>query len=191
MNIGIILGSSREGRRGEKVANWVTQIALKRKDMKMELLDLKEWDLPIFNEPTPLGKLRGNFEDPKLQEWVQKISSFDGYVIVSPEYNHGYPAVLKNALDYVYDEMEKKPVGIVSYSIGPFGGVRMVEQLKMVILELDAIPLNQGLVFPKVGDAFDDNGEVIDELYIEKADEFFENLLWWTSTLKNGRESVD
>ena len=111
--IQIILGSTREGRNGEKVFKWITEIAKKNKNFEIETIDLKEWNLPMFNDPKP--PFMGEYSYDYTKKWSKKISEGDGYVIVTPEYNHGYSAALKNALDHLYKEWNNKPVAFVSY----------------------------------------------------------------------------
>jgi NAD(P)H-dependent FMN reductase len=108
----IILGSTREGRKGEKVAKWVHSVAASRSDLDIELVDLRDWSLPfVHNADTPAS---GKY-NVETQKWADKIAQADGFLIVTPEYNHGYPAVLKNALDHLYAEWNGKPVAFVSY----------------------------------------------------------------------------
>lgn len=178
LKIQIILGSTRTERRGEKVAQWVYKEAQKRKDFKTEFLDLKEWNLPFYDEPTP--KI--------AQKWCDKVREADGYIIVTPEYNHGYPAVLKNALDYPYEEWNRKPVGFVAYSTGRVGGARSVEQLKLVSIELQMVPMRQSVYVTKVKDAFDESGELTDPYYPKTITKLFDQLSWWAEALKKARE---
>jgi NAD(P)H-dependent FMN reductase len=102
MQLQIIVGSIREGRRAKPVADWVYQHAAKKPDCAVELVDLKDWNLPILNFVEP--PISGNYEDPLQRRWAEKIAQADGYVFISPEYNHGYTPALKNALDYIYGE---------------------------------------------------------------------------------------
>ena len=111
--IGIILGSTRPNRNGEQVARWVFDIASQRADAEFELVDLRDYPLPHLDEPMPPSL--GQYANDHTKEWAQKIVSFDGFVIVTPEYNHGTSGVLKNAIDYLYAEWNNKAVGFVSY----------------------------------------------------------------------------
>ena len=132
MQIDIILGSARSGRNGEAVARWVYQIAKQRSDAEFELVDIQEYDLPLLDEPMPPAM--GQYSKEHTKRWAAKIASFDGYVFVTPEYNHGPPGALKNAIDYLYAEWNNKVAGFVSY--GSAGGTRAVEQLRLVMAEL-------------------------------------------------------
>jgi NAD(P)H-dependent FMN reductase len=130
--IAIILGSTRPGRNGEAVAKWVRDIAQKRDDATFELVDLADFPLPHLDEPgSPVG---GGYQNEHTKAWSAKIAEFDGYVFVTPEYNHSTSGVLKNALDYLYDEWNNKAAAFVSY--GGVGGARAVEHLRLVASEL-------------------------------------------------------
>ena len=133
-HIQVILGSTRNGRLGDRVAAWFMGHASVRRDLTAELVDLRDWPLPFFDEPTP--PIRGGYANPAQRAWAAKVEAADGYVFVSPEYNHGYTAVLKNALDHLYAEWTYKPAGFVGYG-GLGGGIRAVEQLRQVVVELD------------------------------------------------------
>ena len=140
--IGIILGSTRPGRNGEQVAKWVYDIASRRKDAEFELVDLADYPLPHLDEPLPPSL--GQYQNDHTKEWAAKVASFDGYVMVTPEYNHGTSGVLKNALDYVYGEWNNKAVGFVSY--GAAGGARAAEHLRLVAGELQMADVRQQVV---------------------------------------------
>jgi NAD(P)H-dependent FMN reductase len=130
--IGIILGSTRPGRNGEAVAKWVYGIAQRRSDAEFELIDLKDHPLPHLDEPVPPSA--GRYSQEHTKAWAQKIGSLDGFVFVTPEYNHSTSGALKNAIDYLYAEWNNKAAGFVSY--GSAGGVRAVEHLRLVMAEL-------------------------------------------------------
>ncbi|MDT9691065.1 NAD(P)H-dependent oxidoreductase [Streptomyces sp. P9(2023)] len=139
LKIGIILGSTRPNRIGEQVARWALDIGSRRTDAAFELLDLRDYPLPHLDEPMPPSL--GQYQNEHTRQWAEKIASFDGFVIVTPEYNHGIPGVLKNALDFLYAEWNNKAVGYVSY--GAAGGVRSVEQLRLVAGELQMADVRQ------------------------------------------------
>jgi NAD(P)H-dependent FMN reductase len=132
LKIAIILGSTRPQRNGEAVARWVHDIARRRSDAEFELIDLKEVALPLLDEPIPPSQ--GKYTRPHTRTWAARIAPFDGFVFVTAEYNHGPPAALKNALDYLYAEWNDKAAGFVGY--GSAGGTRAVEQLRLVMGEL-------------------------------------------------------
>ena len=137
--IGIILGSTRPNRNGEQVARWVLEVASRREDAEFELVDLRDYPLPHLDEPMPPSL--GQYQNEHTKQWADTIASFDGFVIVTPEYNHGTSGVLKNALDFLYAEWNNKAVGFVSY--GAVGGARAVEHLRLVAGELQMADVRQ------------------------------------------------
>jgi len=132
LKIAIIIGSTRPGRKGEAVARWVYEIAQKRSDAQFELVDIKDFHLPLLDEP--MSPMMGRYEHQHTKTWSAKIASFDAYVFVTPEYNHAIPGALKNAIDFLYHEWVNKAAGFVAY--GAVSGVRAVEQLRLVMGEL-------------------------------------------------------
>lgn len=132
LKLAIIIGSTRPGRIGEDVAKWVHKLAQKRGDAEFELVDIQDFDLPLLDEP--LTPSQGKYSKEHTQRWAAKIDSFDGYVFVTPEYNHGISGALKNAIDFVYPEWNNKAAGFVGY--GSAGGVRAVEHLRQVMAEV-------------------------------------------------------
>jgi NAD(P)H-dependent FMN reductase len=132
VKIGIILGSTRPGRNGEPVAKWVYEMASQRGDSEFELVDLAEYNLPHLDEPLPPSL--GQYAHDHTKAWASKIAEFDGYVFVTPEYNHSTSGVLKNAIDFLYTEWNNKAAGFVSY--GSVGGTRAVEHLRLIMSEL-------------------------------------------------------
>src|SRR5688572_22045814 len=126
LNIAIIVGSTRPGRKADAVAEWVSDIARKRADANFEIVDLLEYKLPLLDEAVPPAAAGGKYSKPHTRAWAAKIGEFDGYVIVSPEYNHGTSGALKNAMDFLYPEWNDKAAGFVAY--GGNGGTRAVEQ---------------------------------------------------------------
>ncbi len=139
VRIGIIIGSTRPNRNGEQVAKWVYDVAARRSDAEFELVDLRDYPLPHLDEPLPPAM--GQYQNEHTRQWADKIASFDGFVIVTPEYNHSTSGVLKNAIDYLYAEWNNKAVGFVSY--GSVGGARAVEHLRLVAGELQMADVRQ------------------------------------------------
>ena len=137
--IGIILGSTRPNRNGEQVAKWVYEIAAQRSDAEFELVDLRDYPLPHLDEPLPPSM--GQYQNEHTRQWAAKIGSFDGFVFVTPEYNHSTSGVLKNAIDFLYAEWNNKAVGFVSY--GAVGGARAAEHLRLVAGELQMADVRQ------------------------------------------------
>jgi NAD(P)H-dependent FMN reductase len=137
--IGIILGSTRPNRNGEQVAKWVYDIASRRSDAEFELVDLRDYPLPHLDEPLPPSM--GQYQNEHTRQWADKIASFDGFIMVTPEYNHSTSGVLKNAIDYLYAEWNNKAVGFVSY--GGVGGARAAEHLRLIAGELQMADVRQ------------------------------------------------
>jgi NAD(P)H-dependent FMN reductase len=131
LKIGIITGSTRPGRNNEAVAKWVYELARKRNDAQYEFVDIQAFDLPLLDEPVPPSM--GKYSKPHTKAWAAKIAPLDGFVFVTPEYNHGTSAALKNAIDFLYAEWNNKAAGFVSY--GSAGGARAVEQLRLTLSE--------------------------------------------------------
>ncbi len=149
MNIQIIVGSVREGRVAIKVANWI-QTAIQGfniDNVNVEIVDLKKWDLPIFAGSHPPAS--DIYDQPKQQQWAEQIAKADAFILVSPEYNHGYSPALKNALDYVYKEWKAKPVAIASY--GGTNGSRSIDQIKQICTSLGMIDSNAIIELRDIG----------------------------------------
>ena len=132
LKIAVVTGSTRPGRNNEAVAKWVYENARKRNDAEYELVDIAALDLPLLDEPAPPSM--GKYSKPHTKAWAAKVASFDGFVFVTPEYNHSTSAALKNAIDYLYAEWNNKAAGFVSY--GSAGGARAVEQLRLILSEV-------------------------------------------------------
>jgi NAD(P)H-dependent FMN reductase len=139
IRIGIILGSTRPNRNGEQVAKWVYDVASRRSDAEFELVDLRDYPLPHLDEPLPPAM--GQYQNEHTRQWADKIASFDGFVFVTPEYNHSTSGVLKNAIDYLYAEWNNKAAGFVSY--GGVGGARAAEHLRLIAGELQMADVRQ------------------------------------------------
>jgi NAD(P)H-dependent FMN reductase len=132
IKVAIVIGSTRPGRNGKAVGRWVYEIAAKRSDAEFELVDIKDYNLPLLDEPMP--PTMGQYNQKHTKVWAAKIDSFDAFVLVTPEYNHGTSGALKNAIDFLYKEWNNKVAGFVSY--GGAGGTRAVEQLRLIMAEL-------------------------------------------------------
>jgi NAD(P)H-dependent FMN reductase len=146
LKIQIILGSTRQNRFSEKPARYIASELKKRDDVQVELIDLKDWPLPFFDEPVSPAGNQGKYANELGKKWAAKVGEADAYIFVTPEYNHGYPAVLKNALDWVFPEWNHKPVGFVGY--GNAGGARAIEQLRQVVIELQMLPIRNAIHIP-------------------------------------------
>jgi len=154
MLIYIIVGSIREGRTAIKIANWVDQAIneLSLNDIQTEIIDLKEWALPIFAGAHPPAT--GVYDQPKQQQWADKIAAADAFILINPEYNHGYSPALKNALDYVAKEWQGKPAAYVGY--GATNGSRSIDQLRQVATYIGLVDSNAVL---EIRDIFKRNKE--------------------------------
>jgi NAD(P)H-dependent FMN reductase len=195
LSIKVILGSTREGRFGDKPAHWILGEAALRPGVDAELLDLRDFPLPFFDRPTSPTREGGVYANPAVTRWAEKISPADAYIVVSPEYNRGYPAVLKNALDHLYPEWVRKPIGFVSY--GNAGGARAVEQLRLVAIELQMWPIRNGLHLPlevylaAMREPVPPNPEVfapMKNMFGDRVAMFFDELLWAARALRAGRD---
>jgi len=191
IKIHIIVGSTRQNRFSKKPAQWIYEEAKKRKGLRVELLDLRNYPLPFFDELASPTYLKGKYSNVVAKKWVKKIAEADGYIIVTPEYNHGYPAVLKNAMDYPYFEWNKKAVGFVSY--GSVAGVRAVEQLRQVTIELQMAPIRTSIHIPWQLYLEATNKKGTDSLspfaaLKNQTELFLDQLTWWTEALKTARE---
>lgn len=132
LKVAIIIGSTRPGRNSEAVGMWIYEIAKKRSDAEFELVDILDYNLPLLDEPIPPSM--GQYSKEHTKRWAEKIDSFDAFVFVTPEYNHGISGALKNAIDFLFKEWNNKVAGFVSF--GSAGGVRAVEQLRLVMAEV-------------------------------------------------------
>lgn len=139
IRLAIIVGSTRPGRKAEDVARWVYEIARQRNDVQVELVDIQDFNLPLLDEPVPPSM--GQYKNEHTRVWAAKIASFDAFVFVTPEYNHGTSGALKNAIDYLYAEWNNKAAAFVGY--GSAGGARAVEHLRLVMGELQVADVRQ------------------------------------------------
>ncbi len=142
LKLKVIIGSTREGRFSEKPAHWILDKA-KQLDVDTELLDLRDYPMPFLDTPVSPAYLNKEYKHDTVRKWSEKIEEADAFIIVTSEYNHGYPAVLKNALDWVFPEWNKKAVGFVGY--GNAGGARSIEQLRQVVTELQMATIRRAI----------------------------------------------
>ncbi|OII66432.1 MULTISPECIES: NADPH-dependent FMN reductase [unclassified Streptomyces] len=183
LKIGVIVGSVRTGRFADTVARWFVSEVGKRDDMEVHVVDLTEPAL-VEELKLTLEEAGASGSAPRLAE---RIAGLDGFVVITPEYNHGYPASLKLAIDYVYGEWRAKPVGFVSYG-GMAGGQRAVEQLRQVFAELHAVTLRDTVSFHMAWEKFDEDGRPHDaEGPAKAAGVMLDQLAWWGVTLREGR----
>lgn len=180
VRIPVILGSVRHGRRSERVARFLVGKLEEHPEVETELLDLLEYDFPIFRE-----RLR-YLDDPPadLVDFAERVDRGDALVIVSPEYNKSYPAALKNALDALGPEVKDKPIGIASVSVGAFGGLVVVQALRITMLNLGAVPVPGYFPVPHADENFDADGTPTDPKYHERADRLVTELVEFAEALR-------
>jgi NAD(P)H-dependent FMN reductase len=176
----VILGSTREGRVGQNVARWLMRQLDARPEADFELVDLRDYPLPVYEGPSSDRSVAA------VHRWADKVAAADGYIVVTPEYNHGYPAALKSALDHAYQEWNRKPVAFVSYG-GHAAGYRAVEQLRQVAVELQMVPLREQVGIQAPWSAFDAQGDLTRNGPEEAVGRMVDDLLWWTRALRQAR----
>jgi NAD(P)H-dependent FMN reductase len=185
--IQVIVGTGREGRFSERAADWVMARLRARDDLDAELVDLRDYPLPFYDQPVPPAYGRREYP-PDVARWASKVDEADGYIVVTAEYNHGYPALLKNALDHAFPEFNRKPVAFVGY--GNVGGARAVEQLRLVAIELEMAPLRHAVhILPDVMRPVIQAQDTFDvELFAAldpRLDTLVADLLWWAAALRH------
>ena len=188
LRLGIVTGSTREGRTGEVVARWFRGVAEARPALDVIGADLRDYPLPFYDARLPARVAEKSYALEPQRRWVELVGSLDAFVIVTPEYNHAYPAVLKNALDHVYAGWNAKPVGFVSYG-GTAGGVRAVEQLRLVAIELQMAPVRDEVNIPLAAVAFGEDGTPKDPLHRKRAETLLDQLTWWGEALRDARRA--
>lgn len=186
LKIGIILGSTRPGRLGAQVADWVLAQAGQRTDVTYELVDLEDFDLPLLDEVIPPSQAQ--YQNDHTKAWAAKVAEFDGYVFVTPEYNHSTSGALKNALDFVYGEWNNKAAGFVSY--GAAGGVRAVEHLRTIVGELQIADVRQQVAISLLTDFEQWTTLKPVPQYEAPLSVLFDQLVAWSGALKGVREAA-
>jgi len=184
--IGIIVGSTRPGRNGEAVARWVHEHASRRSDATYELVDLADFDLPLLDEPVPAAM--GQYSKPHTQAWAAKVASLDGFVLVTPEYNHATSGALKNALDYVYAEWNDKAAGFVGY--GSAGGVRAVENLRLIMGELQIADVRAQVALSLATDFENYSVFTPADSHLATLSTMLDQLVTWSEAMKGVREGA-
>lgn len=190
--IAVIIGSTRETRFGTKPAEWIFNLAKQHPDFEVELVDLKDFGLPFFNEAA--SNLWMPSKDPKAVAWQEKIGTFDGYIFVVAEYNRSVTGALKNALDQAYKEWGRKPAAYVGY--GSVGGARAVEHLRLINVELQMVPTRSGVhiggsdfykIHPMAGNQ---PVSAIEEAIGPSAKTMLDELAWWAKATKTARAAA-
>lgn len=187
----VIIGSTRPTRAADRVVPWVVDRARAHGSFDVEILDLRDWPLPLFAEHRgSIGDFADpTYSDPIVRRWNQKVKEGDAYLFVTTEYNHSVPGVLKNAIDNVFasNAFRNKPMATVGYSSSIAGGVRAIEHLAQIGIEAELVPLRAAVVIPQVGSAFDERGEPINpdtEVALRIA---LDDLAWWSAVLERAR----
>ena len=185
--IGIIVGSTRPGRFADIPVQWLGEIVRKRDDADFELVDLRDYPMPFFDEKRP--PMYGPPENETALRWGAKIASLDGYIFITAEYNHGVTAVLKNALDYAYMEYNRKPAAFVGY--GGAGGARAIEQLRLVLAELQVASLRHTVQIGAVEmiGIVRQGKSMTDYPYLaDSAGPMLSEIVWWSNALRAARD---
>jgi NAD(P)H-dependent FMN reductase len=186
IKVAIILGSTRPYRAGEAVAKWAYEIARQRNDAEFELIDIKDFNLPLLDEPVPPSM--GQYSKPHTKAWAEKINPFDAFVFVTPEYNHSTSGALKNAIDYLYREWNNKAAGFVGY--GSAGGVRAVEHLRLIMGELQVADV-RGQVMLSLYTDFENFSDFKPAQHHEPTlNTMLDQLISWGGAMKTVREAA-
>jgi NAD(P)H-dependent FMN reductase len=178
--IPIILGTARQGRESEHAARLVFEQTKKRAGLETEFIDVRTLRMKLDDAGEQM-------KDPAFSATIQRC---DGLIIVTPEYNHSFPGLLKHALDMNLKEYVHKAVGICGVSAGPFGGARVIENLLSVTRELGLVTIFEDVNFGKVGTLFDEHGNLLDQNFIRRIDTFLNELMWMARVLRYGRENI-
>ncbi len=183
MKIAIIIGSTRPGRVGKKVGKWYLEQVNDIKTAEFEIVDINDQNLPLLDEPIPPAS--GQYQNDHTKKWSEIIQSYDAYVWITAEYNHGVPGALKNAIDYLYKEWVRKPVALVSY--GSAGGVRAAEHLRQIAGELQMADIRPAIMIRQPWDMVDENDSIKPELISGDPKAQAEDLIWWARALSNAK----
>lgn len=183
LRIAIILGSTRPGRKTEPVARWVLEHARERGDAEYELVDIAEFDLPLLDEPIPPSQRK--YSKDHTKRWSEKIASFDGYVFVTPEYNHSTSGALKNAIDFLYSEWNNKAAGFVSF--GSSGGTRAVEHLRLIMGELQVADVRSQVALSLFTDFENFSAFKPQALHEKSLKSMLDQLVAWSGAMKSVR----
>ena len=187
-HIQVILGTTRTGRRGENVANAVMNSLEKIDSATFELIDLKKWELPFYDFPDYPSSEKGKYLSDIQEKWAKKIDKGDGYIVITPEYNHSPPASLKNALDYLWYEWNHKPIGFISYG-GAVGGSRAVEQLRQIVIEFEMVPIRNQVIITNVSKKIE-NDKISDDSLNSRVIDFANKLVVWSENLIDARKAL-
>jgi NAD(P)H-dependent FMN reductase len=192
LRLQIIVGSTRPGRFADKPLAWLVDRLSGRDGFELDVLDLRDYPLPLFNSPMSPARTLRDYPNEEVAALGRRFDAADGYITITSEYNHGYPASLKNALDYVFPEFNKKPMTYVAY--GNAGGARAVEQLRLVCVEFEMVPLRHAVhIFPDVLIPARTAEEFTPDLFAsldERLEMMINELVWWSTALKAARQGT-
>ncbi len=180
----IIVGSTRPGRKADSVARWVQEVAKKRTDAEFEIVDIKDYDLPLLDEPVPPSM--GQYSKPYTRKWAEKIATYDAFVFVTPEYNHAPSAALKNAIDYIYAEWNNKAAGFVAYGASASGS-RAVEHLRLIMGELQVANVRAQVLLSLINDFENYTVFKPNQMHETALNAMLDQLVAWGSALKTLR----
>lgn len=184
----VITSTTREGRKGASIGKWITDLSKNIEGFEVELIDLGELNLPMMNEPN--HPRLGQYQYEYTKKWSETINESDAFIIVLAEYNYGFPAPIKNAIDYLFNEWKYKPVGIVSYG-GVSGGLRATQMLKQVVTTLNMMPLSEQVSIPFFANYMNEKGNFKgDEKLNNSAINMMQHLYKWSTTMKKMRETM-
>jgi len=191
--IQVVIASTRQGRFGEKPAAWIMDRLSVRSDLEPQLVDLRDYPLPLFDQPAPPARTLREYPSEEIAHLGRKLDEADGFLVVTSEYNHGYPASLKNAFDHIFPELNRKPIAFAGY--GNVGGARAIEQLRLVAVEFEMAPLRHAIhILPDLMVPAMKADPFTSELFASldaRLDTAVTDLLWWARTLAAGRASAD
>jgi NAD(P)H-dependent FMN reductase len=178
MYIPIVLGTARKGRQSEKAAKYILGMA-KKAGLDTEIVDVRDYRIEATDNTE---------EIPQAKKWGEKMAKADGLIIVAPEYNHTYPGELKMFLDMIFDQYHRKPVGLVGVSMGPLGGSRGIQALRLTCIGLRMHPIYEAVYFPMVQDQFDENGEIKNKIFDKQTSGLLNSLVSQAKALKSGQK---
>src|SRR6476660_6073361 len=191
LNVGMIVGSTRQNRFADTPVRWLVESAAARADLRLEVLDLRDYRLPFFDEPAPPVYANGAYSQPEAEAWRQSVNKFDAFIATVAEYNHGPTAILKNAFDSAFLEWQRKPIAFVGY--GGVGAARAIEQLRSVVIELQMAPIRHEVnitVEPLLGVLRSGRALNDYEHLVQSRHALFDHLAWWAAALKTARQSA-
>ena len=191
--IQVVIGSTRPGRFADKPVAWLTDRLGARRDFDLEILDLRDHPLPFYESAVPPARAGRAYPNDAVASLGRAVDRADGYIVVTSEYNHGYPASLKNAIDYLFPEFNRKPVAFVGY--GNVGGARAIEQLRLVAVEMEMAPLRHAVhILPNLMIPAMQPEQFSPEVFApldQRLEIMVTDLVWWTEALKARRNRVD